>query len=322
MHIGTFIQWYNPLYAQDKASNWTQQNFVDMKTMPELYELVDKYEPEIIWSDGEWEATSEYWKSTEFLAWYTTNSSVAQTGVFNDRWGQDTLCKHGGFLTCTDRYQPGALQNHKWENALTVDGSSSWGWNRNASYSDYLTTEYLVHELIETVAFNGNMLLNVGPGADGTLSPIFVDRLLGIGDWLAVNGEAVYKSRPWDFCQNETKSDVYYTTNKESETLYAHFLKWPSGSILHLAAPMATSKTQVRMLGLEGQQESIPWNVLEGDNLLSGMSVELPALTPALIPCQHAWVLALSNIGNFHRDESPMPKDMFGGGTADFARTA
>jgi alpha-L-fucosidase len=308
----SLYEWFNPMYQQDKASNWTKQNFVDMKTMPELYDLVEKYEPEIIWSDGEWEAPSEYWKSTEFLAWYATNSSVAETGVFNDRWGQDTLCKHGGVRTCTDRYQPGAIQNHKWENALTVD-STSWGWNRNATYSDYLSTEYFVHQLIETVAFNGNMLLNVGPGADGTLSPIFVDRLLGIGDWLTVNGEAIYKSRPWDVCQNETQSDVYYTTNKESETLYAHFLKWPSGSLLRLEFPQATSETQVRMLGFGGQEDSIQWNVLEeeeeeeeGENLQAGFTVQLPALTPATIPCKHAWVLAISNIGNFQPDEPPI----------------
>jgi alpha-L-fucosidase len=161
------------------------------------------------------------------------------------------------------------------------------------------------------------MLLNVGPGADGTLSPIFVDRLLGIGDWLAVNGEAIYKSRPWDVCQNETKSDVYYTINKESETLYAHILKWPSGSDLHLAFPTSTSNTQVRMLGLDTQQDSIRWKVLEGgDNSLSGMTVELPWLNPSTIPCQHAWVLAISNIGNFRRNEPLMME-----GTVDSVRT-
>lgn len=294
----SLYEWFNPLFAQDRASNWTEQNFVNLKTMPELYDLVKKYEPEIIWSDGEWEATSEYWKSTEFLAWYATNSSVAKTAVFNDRWGSDTLCKHGGVLTCTDRYQPGAIQHHKWENALTID-STSWGFNRNASYSDYLTTEYFVHQLIETVAFNGNILLNVGPGADGTLSPIFVDRLLGIGDWLSVNGPAIYKSRPWDVCQNETKANVYYTTNQETETLYAHFLTWPSRSILHLDYPVATSDTEIRMLGLGERQEMIQWSALGDGGDDSRIAIQLPQLTPANIPCQHAWVLAITNITNF-----------------------
>jgi alpha-L-fucosidase len=63
---------------------------------------------------------------------------------------------------------------------LTID-KNSWGWNRMATIHDYMTVKELVDMLIQAVAFNGNMLLNVGPGADGTLSPIFVDRLLGLG---------------------------------------------------------------------------------------------------------------------------------------------
>ena len=89
----SLYEWYNPLYLADKKNNFTTQHFVDMKTGAELYDLVQKYEPEIIWSDGEWEAHSSYWKALEFLSWYGYNSSVAETAVWNDRWGTDTLCK-------------------------------------------------------------------------------------------------------------------------------------------------------------------------------------------------------------------------------------
>ena len=98
----SLYEWFNPLYLFDKANNFTSQHFVDTKTMPELYDLVEKYAPEIIWSDGEWEASSAYWKSLDFLHWYSTNSTVAASGVWNDRWGGDTLCKHGSFLTCAE----------------------------------------------------------------------------------------------------------------------------------------------------------------------------------------------------------------------------
>jgi len=83
-------------------------------------------------------------------------------------------------LYICSRYSPGKLQTRKWENALTID-KTSWGLNRNGTISDYMTVKELVDTLVEVVAFNGNVLLNVGPGPDGTLSPIFVDRLLGIG---------------------------------------------------------------------------------------------------------------------------------------------
>jgi len=98
----SLFEWYNPMYKFDQANNFSTQHFVDSKTLPELYDLVQKYEPEIIWSDGDWDASSDYWKSREFLDWYSTNSSVASSGVWNDRWGQNTLCKHGSFLTCTE----------------------------------------------------------------------------------------------------------------------------------------------------------------------------------------------------------------------------
>ena len=72
----------------------------------------------------------------------------------------------------------------------------SWGWNRKSKLSDFKTTKELIDELVTTVSRNGNMLLHVGPAADGTISPIFNDRLLGLGDWLKVNGQTGYLQQP------------------------------------------------------------------------------------------------------------------------------
>ena len=58
-----------------------------------MYDLVEKYEPDIIWSDGYGGGNSDYWNVTEFLAWYATNSTVAETAVWNDRWGRDTMVR-------------------------------------------------------------------------------------------------------------------------------------------------------------------------------------------------------------------------------------
>jgi alpha-L-fucosidase len=194
----SLYEWFNPLYQIDKKSNYTKNEFVRTKTLPELYDLVKRYRPTLIWSDGEWEAPSWYWNSTKFLQWYATESPVADQAVWNDRWGRGTLCKHGGFLTCTDRYSPGKIQTKKWEDAFTID-KTSWGLNRNATYSDYMTVKEIVDLLIETVAYNGNVLLNVGPAADGTIHPIFVDRLLGIGEHI----QALLMNRMCVFCDSQ-----------------------------------------------------------------------------------------------------------------------
>lgn len=70
---------------------------------------METYQPEIIWTDGEWDVEDWYWHATEFLAWLYNESPVKDTVVANDRWGSGTLCKHGGFYTCADRYNPGKV---------------------------------------------------------------------------------------------------------------------------------------------------------------------------------------------------------------------
>ena len=180
----SLFEWFNPMFLADQSTNYTKRNFVDTKTMPELYQLVEKYKPEVIWSDGS-PGDSDYWRAKDFLAWLATNSSVKDTVVWNDRWGTDTKCKHGAFLTCGDRYHPDKTMTRYWEKCLSVDRSSS-GYNRNASLDDYLTVPDLIHELISTVALNGNFLLNIGPASDGRLPTIFLDRLRGMGEWLQV----------------------------------------------------------------------------------------------------------------------------------------
>lgn len=77
----SLFEWYNPLYDADRAANWTTRSFVLEKTMPELYDLVERYQPEIIWSDGDWEPSDVYWNSTGFLAWLANDSPVRDTVV-------------------------------------------------------------------------------------------------------------------------------------------------------------------------------------------------------------------------------------------------
>lgn len=105
--IPTTVEWFNPRYLVDKASNFSSRSFVTDKVMPELTELVNTYEPEVIWSDGEAEAEDTYWNSTGFLAWLYNESPVKDTVVVNDRWGKGTACKHGDFFNCKDGYNPG-----------------------------------------------------------------------------------------------------------------------------------------------------------------------------------------------------------------------
>ncbi|XP_076468701.1 alpha-L-fucosidase-like [Babylonia areolata] len=289
----SLFEWFHPLYLQDKANNFTTQDFVFKKTMPELYEIVNKYKPDVVWSDGDWEAPDVYWNSTVFLSWLYNDSPVKDSVVTNDRWGRGISCHHGGFLTCSDRYNPGVKQNRKFENAMTID-KYSWGFRRNARLQDYLSMEDLISTFVITVSCGGNMLMNVGPTKYGMIAPIYQERLTQMGQWMKVNGEAIYSSRPWTYQNDTLNSDVWYTMKQSggSTTVYAITLKWPSGSSLTLGAPAPGTTTVVTLLGYPGNLD------YQKSGGTQGMVITLPIMDFSRLPCQWAWTFKMTSIQN------------------------
>lgn len=287
----SLYEWFNPLYLADKEAGFERNDFVARKTMPELVEIVTTYRPEIIWSDGDWEASDTYWNSTQFLAWLYNDSPVRDTVLVNDRWGKGTPCKHGDFYNCKDHYNPGTLVEHKWENAMTVD-KDSWGYRRNARLADYHTIEELLAELASTVSCNGNFLLNVGPTSDGVILPAFEERLTQMGTWLEVNGEAIYGSRPWRSQNDTVTPGVWYTS--KNDTVYAIVLKWPKNNKLALGSLSLRKGASVTMLGLDGY-DLTPYSAVTPENWINvGLTViTFPPLTPDLLPTPWAWVLKI-----------------------------
>jgi len=212
---------------------------------------------------------------------------VRDSVIVNDRWGAGDRCKNGGYWTCEDRYNPHDLIPHKWENAMTIDGTT-WGFARNHNLSSYLTIEQLMESLISTVAYGGNLLLNVGPTWDGTIVPIFQERLLQMGGWLKLNGEAIYNTRPWRV-QNQTidgGSVGYYTMNESKGNIYYMMMGWPGSGIVELRDPLSSGTgAKVSLIGYGG---------VEFGTSSKGVSIKLPVLTVGQLPCQWAWVLILT----------------------------
>ncbi|KAG8176478.1 hypothetical protein JTE90_007148 [Oedothorax gibbosus] len=284
IHFGVYhsmFDWFHPLYLLDKQNNYKTQFFVDTKALPELFELVNLYEPEVIWSDGDWEATDTYWKAKEFLAWLYNESPVKDKIVVNDRWGSNIPCHHGGYYTCTDRFNPKTLQTHKWENAMTLD-KGSWGFRRNVDLSGFLTVDELITTLAETVSCGGNLLINVGPTPDGRIIPIFEERLRQLGSWLKVNGESIYSTVPWT-AQNDTLTPGVWYTSKGS-TVYAIVLEWPKNNKLELGSLNADSSNKIYMLGYQNRLKFT-------SHATGGVTISFPYLSPNDMPCQWAWVL-------------------------------
>jgi len=284
LRIGLYhslFEWFNPLYLKDKANGGSTQVYVENILMPQLHDIVNSYQPDILWSDGDWEMPDSYWNSTEFLAWLYNDSPVKDKVVVNDRWGSGDSCKHGGYYTCSDRYNPGVLQNHKWENCLTID-SNSWGYNRNTDIEEYLTIQDLLFELVSTVACGGNVLINVGPSHDGKITPIFQERFLQLGQWLQTNGISIYESTPWR-SQNDSAVSVWYTLGSD-ENVYATALAWPTNNLLILTQPIPKAGTKVQLLGYG----PVTWK-----NYGNSIAITMPISYQAAEP---AWTFQLINV--------------------------
>jgi len=282
----SLFEWFNPIYLKDKSNGFATHDYPKSVLLPELYDMVNRYKPHYIWSDGDWEANSDYWKSKEFLAWLYNDSPVKDDILVNDRWGKDATCKHGDVKTCgRDRFDPGQLLKFKWENDMTID-HYSWGFRRNAALKDYLTVKYLVHLLSETISCGGNMVMNIGPTADGRILPIYEERLREFGAWMKVNGEGVYSTKPWRK-QNDTVTKGVWYVQKET-VVYAHVLNWPTNDIVALSDPVTSASTKVTMLGLA---QPLSW-VAEK----KGLQVSFKDIRPNEIPCKDAWVLKLQGV--------------------------
>ncbi|XP_048849363.1 tissue alpha-L-fucosidase-like [Brienomyrus brachyistius] len=286
LHYGLYhslFEWFHPLYLSDKKAGFKTQEYVFRKVMPELHGLVYSYKPDLIWSDGDWEAPDTYWNSTSFLAWLYNDSPVRDTVVTNDRWGAGCSCKHGGYYNCEDKYTPGQLPKHKWEKCTSID-TYSWGYRRNMMVYQLLDLPTIIDDLARTVALGGNYLLNVGPTADGTIPAVFEERLRAVGQWLQVNGEAIYASQPWRVQAENTTVPIWFTSKGKS--VYAIFLEWPSQYSLKIITPKTSSLSNVTLLGYP---QPLKWSALDP----AGLIVTLPTMN---VGVAHGWTLRLDGV--------------------------
>ena len=271
--------------------------------LPQLRDLVNRYHPEVLYVDGEWDHNSTFWKTPAFLAWLYNESPVKDTVAVNDRWGNECRGKNGGFWVCEYSGQIGgscitADPYHPW---TTHQGMGhSFGYNRLDKYD---SATYLVHLLVQSVAYGGHLQLNVGPRHDGRIPDVQKNLLLGVGDWLAVNGEAIYGSKGFPFglagsCREAAGDGPRRCfTQQGADTLYAVYLDWPGATVVvdfGAAAPNATfagptAATAVTLLGHGGAALSYTW-----DKATGALAVAVPALDVDELPCQHAFTFKLT----------------------------
>jgi alpha-L-fucosidase len=217
----SLYEWFNPRWLSGDVDGFVQNHL-----FPQFKDLVNRYQPSVIFSDGEWDLPSEKWRAPELLAWLYNDSPVAQRVVVNDRWGRESRHKHGGYYTTEyGAGLPGAT--HAWEENRGL--GHSYGYNRNEDLADYSSGPTLLLTLLDTVSRGGNLLLNVGPTADGRIPVVMQDRLAYLGKWLKYNGEAIYGTRTfrdgaqWTAGrQQEVDTSTNYRAKYDVEALTLH----------------------------------------------------------------------------------------------------
>ena len=310
LHMGIYYslyEWYNPLWVADRAL------YVEKHMFPQFKDVVTRYRPEVIFSDGEWAMPSSDWRSEELLAWLFNESPVKDNVVIDDRWGKDCRHKHGGYYTT--EYGAGLASGaHPWEECRGM--AHSFGYSRTELLSDYRSAREMILVLIDIVSRGGNLLLDIGPDGDGTIPVIMEERLTQIGDWLKVNGEAIYGTKNWRNTiqwtegkrpevgygkQDKAKYDIAELTGKptgdkavieaffttKNDTLYVITPRWP-GEKLVVKDIEVSSNTAVTMLGVA---QSIRW-----ERSGSAVTIRVPSLSVDEVPCRYAYVFKITHV--------------------------
>jgi alpha-L-fucosidase len=249
-------------------------------------ELINGYRPSVLWNDICWPAGGDL--PALFADYYNT----VPDGVINDRWIEprlyrsaltDALARMGGTLLqrfwayIPDRHksltfpaehhydirtpeyaQFESIQDKKWESTRGV--GHSFGANRNERPEDFVTATELVRSFVDVVSKNGNLLIGIGPDRHGRFPEEQLVPLRGLGTWLRVNGQAIYRTRPWGLAESTTTEGAAVRFTQCDGAVNAILLD-VSVTEFGLRGVDATDVTDVQILGL-GQP--VEWRVTDG----------------------------------------------------------
>jgi alpha-L-fucosidase len=275
-----------PTYNTGEKSNPNFPRYVEEYLKPQVRELVTGYDPAVLWFDGEW---IPEWTHEMGLDMYTYVRSMKPDILVNNRVdtgreGMEGMTRtdqtYAGDFGTPEQEILGGASTLDWESCMTMN--DSWGY-KEADHN-WKSAETLIHNLVDIAAKGGNYLLNVGPTAQGLIPQPSVERLAAMGNWMEVNGEAIYGSRLWDYY--EDGEDVRYTWTGGNH-VYAVSLGWP-GRELVLSRIEPEAGSQIHLLGYD---EPLPWTY----HTEAGLSISIPdALQDeAARPCEHAFVFKI-----------------------------
>ena len=230
-------------------------------------ELVNNYQPQLFWFDWwiEQPAMDPYRKS--FAASYYNKGLEWKKGVVINY--KNISYPDGTAVLDLERGKLAGIRQLAWQTDDAI-GNNSWGF---AAGNTFKSAQYVITNLIDIVSKNGNLLLNIGPRSDGTITDEETQTLLGTGKWLDINGEAIYGTRPWKvFGEGPTESasgsfadqkkpftaqDIRFTT--KGDILYAITLATPSGNTAIKALGTKAANGTIAGIELVGNADKVSW---------------------------------------------------------------
>ena len=267
------------LYGNLPEAEWLERMWFG-----KLKEVIDKYEPDLIWFDSWLDQIPEKYLQ-RFCAYYLNHAAKRGKGVVITRKQEDLPLSVS--LMDLEKGRMDQLTAHCW---LTDDTISmgSWCYTQDLKIKP---VKMVLHSLIDIVSKNGCLLLNISPKADGTIPQNQREVLLEIGRWLKINGQAIYNTRPWTrygegpttigksggFIKEPsyTSQDVRYTSSKDDMVLYATILGWPgAGKTITLSS--VDENMHIKHIQMLGCDEQINWSLSR-----QGLALTMPGRTPS-----------------------------------------
>ena len=308
-HFDTVDPAYADLYSsKGKDLNEPVSEEFKQQWWDRTVDVIDNYEPDILWFDFYWD--SPEWKEYHpKLAAYYYNKGLERNidVVIQDKNHKYQSFPEGTIVYDLERGKMAGIKDNTWQTDTSI-GKNSWGHVNNWESKDANT---LVDDLIDIVSKNGTLLLNVGPKADGTIPLDQEEILMEIGEWLDVNGEAIYGTRCWKtFGEGPTESqEGYFSETKKQDAfvpedirfttkngkLYAIVMDLPedrSSTIKSLAFGSEYCNWDVVNVRMLGSEEKIEWKQ---------STKELTLNFPKELPCKFAYTFEI-DFGKFSED--------------------
>jgi alpha-L-fucosidase len=282
----SIMDWHQPDakskdYKHQSTENPDFNKYREEYLKPQLAELIKKYDPAVLWFDGEWipEWTEQQGKDLYNYLRNIKPALIINNRVGKGRAGMEGMNKYenaaGDFGTPEQEILKGTSQEY-WESCMTLNGN--WGYVKNDN--NWKSTQLLIDNLVDIAAKGGNYLLNVGPTAEGLIPDQSIERLAEMGKWLDVNKEAIYVTR--GVANYKEGDNIKFTQSKDGKNTYAIFNKYDNNELsLTSVQPKAGSK-----IYLLGVSKPLTWT--KNGN---AVTVKLPEN----LPCKYAWTLKIQN---------------------------